>query len=497
MPQRNSTNRKQLTIALRRSPRLLQKVQSEPEYPKTPNPKLRTNRVHHSDPSSLSSTQMVSLKKTRKHFPEEIPKKVKESDIGSRSSANSTTGLRRSARLNDRVEEQFVGKTEKRVTRSSNKGNAMERVEKTSNDDECTSIEFLDEDVLSDVEGTKVGANLCEQFVVKLEKRKTRSSLISSVVTEGGREEREIDKGRKEIGVKRKRNQVGEGHEIIQGWTKDQELVLQRAYLAAKPTPHFWKKVAKLVPGKSAQDCFDKVYSDHLTPHQPRPHSRANRTNSSPLSLLAGKLLTSAEPKIKRPTCSKQKSHLAQKTVRQLLQKHYQVDQDYEADLFSVLESTLNQSTQAFQQGAILSTPECGKERPGFIKRCRERSSSARKKHRSRLSSLSGATLVSPPVLKQVKNKALHEKYIDQLHKREAKRKTASSRAAKSIPGKEDKESHIQKLDAIKAAKNALVLDARDVINQFQHSQANAMGDFSDIDDGIDGDDDDEGEDGP
>ena len=59
--------------------------------------------------------------------------------------------------------------------------------------------------------------------------------------------EREIHERRKVIGVKRKRNHVDKGHRIVEGWTKDQELALQRAFLVAKPTPHFWKKVAKLV----------------------------------------------------------------------------------------------------------------------------------------------------------------------------------------------------------------------------------------------------------
>jgi len=44
-------------------------------------------------------------------------------------------------------------------------------------------------------------------------------------------------------GEKRKRN----GDEIGKGWTKEQDLSLQRAYLTAKPSPHFWKNVSKLV----------------------------------------------------------------------------------------------------------------------------------------------------------------------------------------------------------------------------------------------------------
>lgn len=44
-------------------------------------------------------------------------------------------------------------------------------------------------------------------------------------------------------GEKRKRG----GEDILKGWTKEQELALQRAYFAAKPSPHFWKNVSKLV----------------------------------------------------------------------------------------------------------------------------------------------------------------------------------------------------------------------------------------------------------
>ena len=91
---------------------------------------------------------------------------------------------------------------------------------------------------------------------------------------------------------------------------------------------------------------------------------------------------------------------------------------------------------------------------------------------------------MSPSVLKQVKNKALHEKYIDRLHCRDAKRRAASSQAAKAILGKENrKESYIKKTDAIQAAKDALVFDAKDVIHQFHHVKVSAMSNYYDFDD--------------
>ncbi|XP_059665690.1 uncharacterized protein LOC132311675 [Cornus florida] len=515
MPHRNSIDSKQsINTTLRRSPRLLQTNRLEPEPPKTPKPKSSTHRITHSEPPSITSTQKVQ-KKTLKRYPEE------NSDAGSKSSTKINTGSTRSARLNGGVEgfsclrrrsprfsdhnkfkqeglsdvgevkmaidlhKHYLGEPQKRVT------HANGLVEKTGND-ESDGFMSPDKGDLSDAERANVGASSCEQSAGRLRKKRTFRSSASSKVIVGGSERnvRDIDKGRKEIGVKRKRNRAEEGNGNFQGWTKDQEIALQRAYFAAKPTPHFWKKVAKLVPGKSAQDCFDKVHSDHLTPPQPRTRLRASIANSSSFSLSASKFLKSAEPKTKRRNCSKQKSHLAQKTVRRLLQKHYHVDQDYEADLFSVLESPLNISSQASQQGVILSTPECGQDKRGFLKKY-QGSSSARKKHISRLGGLLVATLVSPPVLKQVKNKGLHEKYIDQLHCREAKRKAASVRAGKSIRSREGRKQSLNQ-DAIEAAKNALVSDARDVINHFQHLKASVMNKLSefDDDDGVDSDDD-------
>ncbi|XP_057481108.1 uncharacterized protein LOC130768120 [Actinidia eriantha] len=548
MPQRNYTSKEQpdTTITLRRSPRLLPKNYTPFEDSKTPDPKSR---------KSHKGSVKKAPKHRLEVDPKEVEESKLRSDCSGKSNSGSGRSaalnggfyIRRSPRFSgkrnspDAVVEkkgphksnpckQVVATIDKRVTRSSSQGKVNECVKKISKRDKCDefvesgSIEvsdeedllgvgrakrrtrasgankdkcngfiksasrgFFDEEDFPDEETTKVGANSSKKFGGELEKRTMCSSGDSLMVIDGGKETDD-----KEIGVKRKRNEVAEGCGFVKGWSKDQELALQRAYFAAKPTPNFWKKVSKLVPGKSANDCFDKVHADHLTPPQPRTRLRPRKINSSSFSLSVSTLLKPVEPKTRRPNARKQRSHLAQKTVRQLLQKHYHVSQSYEADLFSVLESTFNQSTQALQQGVIQSTPECEHGKPGQLKKCREKSSSAQKKHVSRLSCSYGETLVSPPVLKQVKNKALHEKYIDRLHCRDAKRRAASAQAAKAFPGKENrKESYIQKTDAIKAAKDALVFDAKDVIHHFHHVKVSAMSNYSDFDDdGVDTNDD-------
>ncbi|KAJ6673759.1 hypothetical protein OIU85_012736 [Salix viminalis] len=292
---------------------------------------------------------------------------------------------------------------------------------------------------------------------------------------------------------KRRRKRAEEAtNRAVEGWTKDQEMALQRAFLTAKPTPNFWKKVSKLIPGKSAQDCFDKVNSDLMTLPQTLPRSRAKRVNSSPLkcfSISASKLLNASGPKNKRLSC-KQKSHLARKNVRELLQKQSQVNRDYEVDLFSILEPHQNSSMQDSKLAVENLTPEHSKEMLGFLHKLHERSPSGLKKPLKRLSSC-GIDIASPPVLKQVKNKALHEKYIDHLHCREAKRKTAYARAEKSVAGKENRgEINAQKIDVVRAAKNALVSDVRDAIYQLQDVQTNASNSSDFHDDGGGSDDD-------
>lgn len=254
------------------------------------------------------------------------------------------------------------------------------------------------------------------------------------------------------------------------------------------------------VPGKSAWECFNKIHSDHITPPPLRPLSRAKtRKNSSPLKqfqLSASKLLKPTKPKIRRRSCNSQKSLLVQKTVRQLLQRNYCVDQDHEVDCFSVLEPNLDISTQGFQPNDVLSTPKNLLGNMQLLQKCSERFSSGHKKPPSRFSNSCETALFSPPVLKQVKNRALHEKYIDQLHSREAKRVASSRHPGKFTSREGGKECNIQKVDVVRAAKNALVSGVRDAIDKLKHVHASATRNNSDLYDDVSTSDDDDAEDG-
>ncbi|KAK7386463.1 hypothetical protein VNO78_26705 [Psophocarpus tetragonolobus] len=282
-------------------------------------------------------------------------------------------------------------------------------------------------------------------------------------------------------GEKRKRS----GKEIDTGWTKKQKLALERAYFSAKPSPHFWKNVSKQVPGKSQQECFDKIYCDFMTPPQSKRRSRAKTLKSSPIhqfSISASKLLKSIDKTVRRSNVLKPKNIITQKSIEKLLQRNSKADLHREGDIFSVLEPNIDFSTNALQPSEALSTPKLQKENMGFLLNCTETSSSSHKKSLSRFNGSCVTDLVSPPVLKKVKNRVMHEKYINQLRCREARRRAAS----RKITGERSK---IQKGDAVKAAKVALVSEARDAINKFQQLQANFMGNTctsdEDNDDGV------------
>ncbi|TQE04517.1 hypothetical protein C1H46_009824 [Malus baccata] len=252
------------TAILWKSQRLVrpEKSTAESENPKTPKPTARSNRVVR--PSSLP--------------------------LSSKKSSESYDGLRRSPRLNNGVEgfqslrrssrilnKQLVlvheGKgPPKKISKklgelengTANCGNLSSGSEKCRRKSVRLCIEQSVVDQCTDKatgSRSKSGNN-----------RSLKKDEFSSVGKDGARIDsskrvlkkckmQEIDGGNKEATVRRKRKREEEGGKreeegvgVVQGWTKEQELVLQRAYLIAKPTPLFWKKVSKLVSCYSFYD---------------------------------------------------------------------------------------------------------------------------------------------------------------------------------------------------------------------------------------------------
>ncbi|KAL3650223.1 hypothetical protein CASFOL_006626 [Castilleja foliolosa] len=491
---RNNEEQKH-TNTLRRSPRFIHLKQPAIVYPETPNHSERKTR-----PGSFSTPLGSSIPKPDK----------KGREIWKRST-KSTKGSRRSARL-ECVASLSCLDSVKRVRVSRLATNQLNECEITGSKCLIKPSKGSNKSARLKNNKTNVGLN-CEDLKkrsvssgqalsTRVTRSSTRTKTIRSVekakvviseerkVVEDGelcRSKRDVKKVQI-VGEKRKRQQVNEDCvHFSKGWSEEQELALRRAYFTAKPTPHFWKKVARMVPGKSAKDCFTKIHSDQLTPSEPKPRSRANRKQPSPVSYSASKLLNPTEPKPKRQR-PQRRTLLAQKTVRHLLQKQRTEDQDYKADLFSVLEPSTELSPLGFQESPSFALPV-----PHRLSRCLEMSSPGHKKQNSILSSSRKVGFVSPPVLKHIKNKALHEKYIDQLHCRDAKRKAQALRRGKFVPEKDNAKPEV---NSVKFAKDALVFDAQDAISKFRNLQSSKNDEGDDDDDDINSRDEDDEDDG-
>uniref|UniRef100_A0A453S9S4 Uncharacterized protein n=1 Tax=Aegilops tauschii subsp. strangulata TaxID=200361 RepID=A0A453S9S4_AEGTS len=237
-------------------------------------------------------------------------------------------------------------------------------------------------------------------------------------------------------------------------WTEEQDTILRQ------------------VPGKSAEDCFNRVHADLSTPTPiaPRPRSKTQFSPLAHFTLSDPKFPNLLEPLAGRPRTAKQKSQLAQKTVRHLLKKHSLIDQAQEADHFSIFET----SPSALQLNIPLDdspgTPD--NYLKSFSLHKYSVSSSARKRPLSRLKTKHAEP--SPPVLKPLKNTVLHEKYINQLTRREGAKKPRKKAAGTNATDPERPLSE-QRAGSVKAAKNALISEATDFIGQFKKLQANSL----------------------
>ncbi|XP_078159194.1 uncharacterized protein LOC144554747 isoform X2 [Carex rostrata] len=248
--------------------------------------------------------------------------------------------------------------------------------------------------------------------------------------------------------------ELGDG---LDGWTGEQEIALRNAFFLARPSPHFWKKVSKMVPGKNAQECFNKIHSNFATPPSIPCKTRLNKGSQMDSPLKKFNLLEPNSPKARKVSKQK-KTRDARRTVRHLLKKQQLVDQVQDADYFAQFEgSPVNLPSDvklprdfSYKDG-LHSDPEI-KLKPG---------------------SSQNQPDSSPAVLKKVKNMELHEKYIDHLHCVDARRK-ACVRAC----GNKGKEIDLgTKAGELKDAKTALVSEAQDFIGCFKKLQADPFGD--------------------
>ncbi|XP_078433441.1 homeodomain-like superfamily protein [Wolffia australiana] len=305
------------------------------------------------------------------------------------------------------------------------------------------------------------------------EGKKKKIEVSAAPIIEKGRLDKPSKITELKEGISPKRDSLnGTGVSEPLDWTLEQQLALRRAYILAKPSPHFWKKVAKMVPGKTAQECFDRMHSELATPAQLPPRSRSKLpVDHSPVPY------SDLFKKNKKKTKSgRRKDHLAPKAVRHILRKHSAVDLAEEVDLFSVLEKTSQNGFPEVPQ--ILSGNEIAFNSPSPLQvPARER--------KVVLSRMCGP---SPDVLRPIKNTVLHERYIDQLHSREARRRMHSEGRVLPVGFRGGKE------NVVNSAKNALICEANDFIHLFGHKLADPMKNYEVGYEGIEGEEEEEDE---
>lgn len=123
--------------------------------------------------------------------------------------------------------------------KSSEKGNCRKK----------RRISVTSMDSANGVEKVEMGMNKHEELRAKVDREVSKGNCLNSTTAaiqmEEGKKGRKLQSG--DIGAIEKRSEPALKGCNLQGWTKDQEAALHRSYFTSKPSPHFWKKVSKMV----------------------------------------------------------------------------------------------------------------------------------------------------------------------------------------------------------------------------------------------------------
>jgi hypothetical protein len=220
------------------------------------------------------------------------------------------------------------------------------------------------------------------------------------------------------------------------------------------------------VPGRNAQECFNRIQSNFITPPSIPPKTRLNKGSriESPFKKFNLLEANSAKDQIcvapkTRKVSKQKKTRDARKTLRHLLKKQSLMDQVQDADYFSQFETSPVNLPFDVELPSDLS--------------CKDDPSPAVLKSDLKNSLSQNQGDPSPAVLKPVKNMELHEKYIDHLHYVDARRK-----ACVRVCGNKGKEVDLGMQAAdLRDAKTTLVSEAQDLIGCFKRLQADPFGD--------------------
>ncbi|KAG6544472.1 hypothetical protein Mapa_014110 [Marchantia paleacea] len=223
-------------------------------------------------------------------------------------------------------------------------------------------------------------------------------------------------------------------------WTSEQEIALQNAYVSVKPAADFWYHISKRVPGRTAEECFNKFYAGHPTP----PAAQRSKRQTGNAAEDAADDDALCKPKGKAAG-GKQRLLEAHRTIRNILRKQQVDDEEYEADAFvalerpDVVESLNPEEAEGAAMLKVTGVPTCTpapvvSETKSSNKRFdnsvtgglpsdkENRNMNALGSGKGRILVGSPAQLCSPEVLKKLKDPTHLDKYIDHLHQRHSRR---------------------------------------------------------------------------
>ena len=192
------------------------------------------------------NTQKAKPKENPARSTVKISKKPIKSSNGSTNYVNSTSGLRRSPRLNS-----VSSKLSRNCVNSTSGLRKSPRLNSGSLSNKPEGSKFVETKKVESRKNKSIKGGLLDEEKRKGERKEREICVgLKAVTVEGRESERsEVCERNEDVEVKRKRkrNPNEGGDAIFQGWTREQEFALQRAYFSAKPTPNFWKKVSKMV----------------------------------------------------------------------------------------------------------------------------------------------------------------------------------------------------------------------------------------------------------
>lgn len=280
-------------------------------------------------------------------------------------------------------------------------------------------------------------------------------------------------------------------------WTSEQDSALQSAYFRVRPSSNFWFEVSKKVPGKTANQCFDRFYSAYPTPSTAQPRSRKLASESPVRTISFSSPMPSLNSKV-RFGRGKQGLLKAHQTVRHILRQQRIADGTYETDVFTaveqfkarnpLLQDCINRAPSplataalkekdTFSERSLLGTPaSCfgatkSESNLWYSVSSKQSPKCGLDENTPTTRSAAKKQLLSPEVLKAERDPGRLDRFLDMLHLRrvDKRKKTAAGGSQDSQQNSKAERTFTQ---CVADARKAIMSDATEVLEAVRQENA-------------------------